>query len=180
MASRSFTVSQPIRLSELARQVLNALRQSRGICRCFNCTMPHYSRALIASLASRCSEEIPDLLSGNCAVFAAALARTLGDDSTVRYVEDREQPDFICHAAVLYRGRLYDGNGSTSMENMQYWCDTPCNAVFFTDDPNDDEVIRYLQRTTASPLSFSEILPMVQDIAAQVLSGNNIVRTAKH
>jgi len=108
----------------------------------------------LAAFSEKCGDEIEGLLSGNCALFAIALARLF--HGQVCSVQEKGSDGFICHAALLYRGKLYDGGGLTTKDAMRVWCDHPWRAAFFVDPPSDD-FLHFAVGATSCDSSYSAI-----------------------
>lgn len=90
-----------------------------------------------------------NLFGGNCAAFAVILNRVLGGDGNYLIV-DGGHYEYVDHVALVYRGKVYDGNGLTSHKALrQEWSgDEPVTLDTFHDpSPDGDDVRRLVDST---------------------------------
>ena len=115
-----------------------------------------------------------ELTSGNCGILAIALNEKFNFDSFV-FVENDAEPERIYHVGAVKDGIMYDGNGVTTLDMLEYYGfddDYPDSEIHSVTVPATSDFYRYINKGTEPNIEVSDLLSNKAEVEhIQRLSG---------
>jgi hypothetical protein len=78
-------------------------------------------QAILRAIKNMTNHEALYLNSGNCGVFAVALNNVLDGKGKYMVAIESDEPEYIAHVALKYKGMLIDGTGITTYKHMELY-----------------------------------------------------------
>jgi len=121
----------------------------------------------VAQLCVLVAENV-DAFNGNCAQFAYAFAKFLGEENCEFIIaENDEIPEACFHVAFKYKGRIFDGNGFTTIREVKrYGIDEEQGSPIIVKLPVIEDHIWYVCRYTDWDMESDEILAVIKSLTA--------------
>jgi len=107
-----------------------------------------------------------NLSSGNCGVLAIALNEKFDFDSFV-FVENDAEPERIYHVGAIKDGVLYDGNGVTTLDMLEYYGtddDYPDSEIQLVTVPATPDFYRYINEGTEPNIEVNDLLSNITEV----------------
>jgi hypothetical protein len=104
---------------------------------------------------------------GNCGKFAIALAQFLGEENCEFIIaENSEIPEACFHVALKYKGKIFDGNGFTTIRAVKRYGIEDEGKPIIIKLPVIEDHIWYVSRYTDWDMESDEILELFKSLSA--------------